>query len=201
MTERINREQVFASQEQMIAVVRTSSFLTMLPRGCTDSNKWPVALVHNDLIWLSINRPSACGIMYHLNALPYNVYNMSHAAASVLVVAVQIDVLEELGFEPAQIEHICTIAWQLLDIQPDNIKAVAQYVKQQGVDDPTPVLFNNPKLLEYEVQGDELVKGKRARARVTLDKSNGTGSLLVSWYTASTAFAEDSAPIAPWRPE
>lgn len=112
----------------------------------------------------------------------------------------QIDALEELGFEPAQIEHICTIAWQLLDFEPAKIKAVAEYVKQQGVDDPKPVLFNNPKLLEYEVQGDELVKGKRARARVTLDKSNGTDSLLVSWYTANTAFAEESAPIAPWRP-
>lgn len=110
----------------------------------------------------------------------------------------QLDELEACGLKGAQIEHVCTIAWGILNRQPGDIRAAADYIRQSGVSDPASVIFHNPKLLEYDPDGDELKKGHRARARVVVHKDGGQEKLLVSFYAANAEF--NTAPIAPWVP-
>ena len=110
----------------------------------------------------------------------------------------QLDALEEAGLLGAQVEHACTIAWGILNRSPEQIKAVVEYIKKQGAENIGNVLFNHPKLLEYDPEGDELVKPPRARAKLNVSNRDGHRSVLVSWYSKNAAF--DTAPIAPWSP-
>ena len=108
------------------------------------------------------------------------------------------DELESCGLKGAQIEHVCTIAWGILNRQPEQIRAAADYVRQSGASDPSSVIFHNPKLLEYDPDGDELKKGHRARAKVMVHNEGGREKLLVSFYAANASF--NTAPIAPYLP-
>jgi hypothetical protein len=113
-------------------------------------------------------------------------------------VPVQVDALEQIGLKGAQIEHVCTIAWGILNRKPEQLLAVADFVKTCGVSNVSNVLFHNPKLLEYDPDGDEMKKGHRARARIMVKREGGNEKLLVSFYSANASFT--GSPIAPWSP-
>jgi hypothetical protein len=110
----------------------------------------------------------------------------------------QLDAMKSVGMTNAEVQHVCTVAFDALNRKPDQIAAVAKYIESRGVKNPAAVMFSNPKLLEYEVDGDELKNGRRARAKVAVTKENGQEKLLVSFFAANASF--DAAPIAPWSP-
>ena len=60
------------------------------------------------------------------------------------------------------------------------------------------MLFKNPKLMEYDVVGDELRNGRRARAKVLVSNDGDQQKTLVSFFSDNASF--DMAPIAPWTP-
>jgi hypothetical protein len=112
----------------------------------------------------------------------------------------QIDALEKAGMSSGEIQHACTVSYSTLNRMPDQIAAVADYVKSRGVSTPGSFLFCNPKLLEYDPEGEELVKLPRARARIDLGTTeDGEDTVLISWYSKNAAF--NTAPIAPWTPQ
>ena len=110
----------------------------------------------------------------------------------------QLDAIEAAGLQGASAEHACTIAWGALNRTPDQISAVVDYLRSRGVTDVATLLFNNPKLMEYDVDGDELKKGRRARAKVIVKGDGPEQRTLVSFYADNASF--DKAPIAPWAP-
>ena len=111
----------------------------------------------------------------------------------------QVDTLEKAGLSSGQASHVCTVSWNTLNRTPEQLNAVLDYIKSKGVKDIPRFLLGNPKLLEYDPEGDELVKPPRARARVDMGKDeHGDEQVLVSWYSKNSAF--DTAPIAPWQP-
>jgi hypothetical protein len=111
---------------------------------------------------------------------------------------VQVDALEQIGLKGAQIEHVCTIAWGILNRKPEQLHAVADFVRKCGVSDAPNLLFHNPKLLEYDPDGDTLRKGHRACAKVLINREGGSEKLLVSFYSRNATFT--GSPIAPWSP-
>lgn len=113
----------------------------------------------------------------------------------------QLDAIEGIGLKGAQVEHAFTLAWNLWGRQPDQVQAVADYLRAVGVEDVPKVIFHHPKLLEYDVSSDgsELMNGRRARAKVTVGKNDaGEQTLLVSYYSANAKFK--TSPLAPYNP-
>ena len=106
-----------------------------------------------------------------------------------------------MGLKGAQVEHSFTLAWNLWSRTPEQVYAVADYLRSQGVEDVPKVIFHHPKLLEYDVSsnGSELLNGRRARARVSVGRDDaGQQTILVSYYAANASFK--TAPLSPYNP-
>ena len=113
----------------------------------------------------------------------------------------QLDAIEDVGLKGAQVEHSFTLAWNLWSRTPEQVYAVADYLRSQGVEDVPKVIFHHPKLLEYDVSsnGSELLNGRRARARVSVGRDDaGQQTILVSYYAANASFK--TAPLSPYNP-
>jgi hypothetical protein len=114
---------------------------------------------------------------------------------------VQLDAVEQVGLKGAQVEHAFTLAWNLWSRNPEQIQAVAEYLRKAGAKDVPKIIFHHPKLLEYDASpdGSELQKPPRARARVTFSTDeNGEELVLVSYYSANASF--NASPLSPYAP-
>jgi len=112
----------------------------------------------------------------------------------------QLDFLESQGIPSEKSEHMSALSWGILGRTPDQMAAVIDYLKGRGIKDVATTLFQNPKLLEYDVAADgkELVKGA-ARIQVDVtDAEGGAHNVLVNFYRVGTTFK--TAPISPWKP-
>eukprot|EP01025_Chloroclados_australasicus_P045317 TRINITY_DN4954_c1_g1_i1.p1 TRINITY_DN4954_c1_g1~~TRINITY_DN4954_c1_g1_i1.p1 ORF type:complete len:182 (+),score=20.09 TRINITY_DN4954_c1_g1_i1:247-792(+) len=108
-----------------------------------------------------------------------------------------LDAMEEVDLKAARAQHVCCIAWRVLDRDANAIRAVVDHLKSRGVSNPGRLIFNYPKLLEYTPAGEELENG-RARAKVTISGEGAEQQVLVSFYSANAKF--NSAPVSPWSP-
>lgn len=120
--------------------------------------------------------------------------------ASVQQLKAVVDTLDSMGLPSAKAEHMVAIAWNILNRTPEQLEAVYAYLQKRGVADPAKVLFNHPKMLEYDVSGDGKVLQKGERSCIQLDviEEEGQQKVLVSYFRPKTAFK--TAPVSPWTP-
>ena len=112
----------------------------------------------------------------------------------------QLEYLESEGVPSVKAEHMAALSWLILSRSPEQMSNVVAYLRARGIKDVATVLFQNPKLLEYDATPDglELAKGERSRIKVDVVEENGSHKVLINFYRVGTAFK--TAPISPWMP-
>lgn len=116
-------------------------------------------------------------------------------------IAMQIKYLTSLGLTSGHISHMAALAFGIFTRTSDQMAAVVKHLESRDVPDVANILFNHPKMLEYDVSADGLTLEKGPRSRIQVDITpgeDGANSVLVSYYRTGTKF--NSAPIAAYAP-